>query len=171
MVRTLTALDRGVVFLIRWFVVLALMAMLVLLTLGIFVRLVPVFSMSGYDEVIEFLVAWTVFLGAVALWREGTLFKVELVDLLGSVRLVRLADLLARGLMLAFAIIFLREGWEFAAGSTETMPFLFVSKQPWYAAMPVAGLLMTVYGIAGVVQWRFARHAMPSKPPTADIPV
>ena len=61
MVRALTALDRGVVFLIRWFVVLALMAMLVLLALEIFVRLVPVFSMSGYDEVIEFLVAWTFF--------------------------------------------------------------------------------------------------------------
>ena len=97
MVRALTALDRGVVFLIRWFVVLALVAMLVLLALGIFVRLVPVFSMSGYDEVIEFLVAWTVFLGAVSLWREGTLFKVELVNLLGSVPLMRLANLLAAG--------------------------------------------------------------------------
>jgi TRAP-type C4-dicarboxylate transport system permease small subunit len=171
MVRALTALDRGLVFLIRWFVVLALMAMLVLLALGIFVRLVPVFSMSGYDEVIEFLVAWTVFLGAVALWREGTLFKVELVNLLGSAPLMRVANLLARGLMLAFAIIFLVEGWKFTAGSIETMPFLFVSKQPWYAAMPVAGLLMTVYGVAGVVQWWFARQPVPAKPPTADIPI
>ncbi|HEX2727007.1 MAG TPA: TRAP transporter small permease, partial [Beijerinckiaceae bacterium] len=145
--------------------------MLVLLALGIFVRLVPVFSMSGYDEVIELLVAWTVFVGAVALWREGSLFKVELIDLLGSARLARAADLVARLLMLAFAVVFLVEGWEFTVGSIETMPFLFVSKQPWYAAMPVAGALMTAYGIAGVVQWWFGRRPLPAEPPATQISV
>ena len=167
MLRLLMVLDAGVAFAIRWAVVLALVATLVLLALGIFVRLVPVFSMSGYDEIIELLVAWTVFVGAVALWRESGLFKVELVHLLGSARLTRVADLASRLLMLAFAIIFMIESWKFAAGSTETMPFLFVSKQPWYAAMPVAGLLMTAYGIAGVVQSWSARRAS-AEPPAIE---
>jgi TRAP-type C4-dicarboxylate transport system permease small subunit len=171
MLHALTELDRGIAFLIRWFVIIALMAMLVLLALGIFVRLVPVFSMSGYDEVIEFLVVWMVFVGAVALWREGTLFKVELIHVVGSARLVRTTDLLARLLMLAFAIAFLVEGWEFTAGSIETMPFLFVSKQPWYAAMPVAGVLMTAYGIAGVARWWFAPPLVPAQPTAGEIPV
>jgi TRAP-type C4-dicarboxylate transport system permease small subunit len=165
--RLLAALDAGVALVIRWFVVLALLAMLVLLALGIFVRLVPVFSMSGYDEIIELLVAWTVFVGTVALWRESGLFKVELVQLLGSARLMRVADLASRLLMLAFAVIFMIEGWKFATGSTETMPFLFVSKQPWYAAMPVAGLLMTAYGIAGVVQ-SWPGHRATEDPPSTE---
>ena len=67
---------------------------------------------------------------------------------------------------------FLVEGWEFTAGSIETMPFLFVAKQPWYAAMPVAGLLMTAVRRRGVVaHWWFAPQPVPAKPPTADIPI
>ena len=85
------------------------------------------------------------------LWREGALFRVELLELvlpqgaaLWTTRLVKLV-------MLAFAVVFTVQGFDFTVGSIETVPFLAVSKQGWYAAMPVAGVLMTVYALVGLL--------------------
>ncbi|MGH6943674.1 MAG: TRAP transporter small permease [Geminicoccaceae bacterium] len=150
MTSVLKKLDRGVERLLRLAVVAALVAILVLLTLGVFVRLVPLFSMSGYDELVELLTVWMTFAGAVVLWREGTLFRVDFLLQKLPPRGAQALEILARLLMLAFALVFAYEGWVFTAGSIETTPFLRVSKQPWYAAMPVCGALMVVYGAAGV---------------------
>ena len=59
--RILAPIDRLVAALLRWLVILALAGVLVLIALGILTRSLPVFTMSGYDEVIELLVAWMTF--------------------------------------------------------------------------------------------------------------
>lgn len=64
---TLGAVDRALAGLLRYAVIAMLAVILVLVALGVFVRLVPLFSMSGYDEVIELLIVWLTFVGAVAL--------------------------------------------------------------------------------------------------------
>jgi TRAP-type C4-dicarboxylate transport system permease small subunit len=150
----LLGLDRAVAAAIRWAAILSLLVILALLSLGVFVRAFPIFSMSGYDEIIELLMAWLTFLGAAALWREGTLFRVELLALVlppgAALWLTRLVKLI----MLAFAIAFTVIGAEFTLGTLETVPFLAVSKQGWYAAMPVAGALMMVYALVGLINDR-----------------
>jgi TRAP-type C4-dicarboxylate transport system permease small subunit len=147
----LCTLDRAVAATIRWGAILSLLAILALLSLGVFVRAVPVFSMSGYDEIIELLMAWLTFLGAAALWREGTLFRVELLELILPPHLAVWSLRLVKLVMLAFAIVFTMQGFDFTVGARETVPFLAVSKQGWYAAMPIAGALMTIYSIVGLV--------------------
>jgi TRAP-type C4-dicarboxylate transport system permease small subunit len=107
--------------------------------------------MSGYDEIVELLMAWLTFLGAAALWREGALFRVELLEFLLPPRLALWTARLVKLVMLSFAIVFTVQGYEFTAGALETLPFLAVSKQGWYAAMPVAGALMIVYTVAGLI--------------------
>jgi TRAP-type C4-dicarboxylate transport system permease small subunit len=147
----LTALDRAVAGTIRWGAILSLLVILLLLSLGVFVRAVPVFSMSGYDEIIELLMAWLTFLGAAALWREGTLFRVELLELVLPARLAVWTTRLVKLVMLAFAIVFTVQGFDFTVGALETVPFLAGSKQGWYAAMPLAGALMTIYAVVGLI--------------------
>ena len=147
----LLAVDRAVLLAIRWGAIISLLVILALLSLGVFVRAVPVFSMSGYDEIIELLMAWLTFLGAAALWRQGTLFRVELIELMLPPSAARWITRLVKLVMLAFALVLTVQGWDFTAGALETVPFLAVSKQAWYAAMPVAGLLMTIYAIAGLI--------------------
>jgi TRAP-type C4-dicarboxylate transport system permease small subunit len=147
----LASLDRAVAAAIRWGAILSLLAILLLLSLGVLARAIPVFSMSGYDEIVELLMAWLTFLGAAALWREGTLFRVELLELLLPRHLALWTTRLVKLIMLAFAIVFTVQGFDFTVGSLETVPFLAVSKQGWYAAMPVAGALMTIYAIAGLL--------------------
>ncbi len=150
--RLLAILDRWLAFVLRAFIVGALTAMLVLIALGVFVRVVPIFSMSGYDEIIEWLVAWLTFSGAVALWREGILFRVDLVSFMRPGPASKALAALAQALGLLFAVVFTLKSYEFAIDTIETTPFLAVSKVPWYAAMPVCGALMVVYAVAGLVR-------------------
>jgi len=140
-------LDRTLASALRAFVIAAMVIILVLITLGVVARIVPVFSMSGYDEIIEWLVAWMTFAGTIALWRQGLLFRIDLTVFLPSAAVRRLLDVLARVLMLAFAVIFTWKGWEFAVESVETTPFLFLSKTSWYASMPICGAFMIVYAL------------------------
>jgi TRAP-type C4-dicarboxylate transport system permease small subunit len=147
----LVRLDRTVAAAIRWGAILSLLAILALLSLGVLARAVPVFSMSGYDEIIELLMAWLTFLGAAALWRQGTLFRVELLELLLPPAAALWTTRLVKLVMLAFAVVFTVQGFDFTAGSLETVPFLAVSKQGWYASMPIAGALMTIYAVVGLV--------------------
>jgi TRAP-type C4-dicarboxylate transport system permease small subunit len=149
--RILLALDRAILAAIRWGAIASLLFILGLLSLGVFVRAVPIFSMSGYDEIIELLMAWLTFLGAAALWRQGTLFRVELLELMLPPAGARWTTRIVKLIMLAFALIFTIQGWDFTSGALETVPFLAVSKQGWYAAMPVAGLLMTIYAVIGLL--------------------
>jgi TRAP-type C4-dicarboxylate transport system permease small subunit len=148
----LLRLDRGVAFVCRWTVIACFVGLFLLLSLGIVQRMIPFFKLPGYDEVIELLFAWMTFVGALALWREGVLYRVDTVERLlprrGRVALASLIHLA----MLSVALLLAIEGWEFLQMSGETTPFLQIDKIYWYAAIPVCGALMAVY--SAVALWR-----------------
>jgi TRAP-type C4-dicarboxylate transport system permease small subunit len=134
----------------RAVVVLALVAMLALLTLGVVARIFPVIALTGYDEIVELLMAWMTFLGAAVLCGEGSLYRVDvLTSRLGSTagRVVGLGVLV---IVLLFSVVLTREGWRVAVLSAETTPFLRFPKSLAYASMPVAGVIMIGYALAGI---------------------
>ncbi|MDP3937881.1 MAG: TRAP transporter small permease [Deltaproteobacteria bacterium] len=150
--QTIVRIDRWVQRGARAAVILALVGITVLLTLGILVRTFPSLSLAGYDEIVELLVAWMTFLGAALIWREGSLYRVEvLADRLPR-RLAWVVALFVRLLMLLFAVVLTFEGWRVAVLSAETTPFLRFPKSLSYASMPVAGLLMIAYAVSGIWQ-------------------
>jgi TRAP-type C4-dicarboxylate transport system permease small subunit len=149
-------LDRGLIALLRAAVALAVIVIFVLLLLGVVVRATPLFSMAGYDEIVELLVAWTVFLGAVVLWREGAHFRVEFLQRSLAPRAAWVVEGVAYALALAFALVFSYQSYLFAAGTAEMTAFFAMSKTVWYASMPVAGALMVVAALADL--WRWARR-------------
>ena len=151
-ISALSTIDNLVVFVIRWLATVALVAMLILLALGVFVRIMPVFSMSGYDEIVELLFAWTVFLGAVVLWRDNDLFRVEIFASALSPPFKRLHAIIVNLLALAFAIVVSIQGWLFALQSIEVTGFLMVSKTPWYLSLPVASSIMVIYSLVNLLR-------------------
>jgi TRAP-type C4-dicarboxylate transport system permease small subunit len=154
--RFIETLDRGLMAVLRAAVVLALIVIFVLLLLGVLVRAVPLFSMAGYDEIVELLVAWAVFLGAVVLWREGGHFRVEFLQRSLARRPAWVVEGVAYALALAFALVFSYQSYHFVVGTTEMTAFFAVSKTAWYASMPVAGALMVLAALADL--WRWARR-------------
>ena len=147
-----SSVDRVVQRAGRAVVILALVAMLVLLALGVVVRTFPVIPLTGYDEIVELLMAWMTFLGAAVLYGEGSLYRVDvLVDRLpaGAARVLGFG---VRLVTLLFALVLTIEGWRVAVLSAETTPFLRFPKSIAYASMPVAGLIMIAYTASGIWQ-------------------
>lgn len=153
--RVLSRLDRAVGAACKWGVIACLLGLSGLLLLAVVMRYVPWLSLSGYDEIIEWLFAWMSFLGALALWREGALYRVGFLDGLVSGGWKRALGVFNQTLMLAVALVFTIVGYEFLSVAGETTPFLGLDKGFWYLAIPATGSLMTLYSLAGI--WRAAR--------------
>ncbi len=72
----LSRFDKALVKIMRWFCILLLVAMTVILTLSMIVRFYPFMSMHWFDEVLELLFAALVFYGAAVVWMEHNHFSV-----------------------------------------------------------------------------------------------
>lgn len=150
--QALNAVDLCVQRAGRAAVILGLVCITALLTFGILVRAFPALSVAGYDEIVELLVAWMTFLGAALIWREGSLYRVDVLVGRFPPTPAWVVTLFVRLAMLLFAAVLTVQGWRVAVLSAETTPFLRFPKSLSYASMPVAGLLMTVYAMAGLWQ-------------------
>jgi TRAP-type C4-dicarboxylate transport system permease small subunit len=151
----LRGLDRIVFLVAKYGAIVCFLAMFGLLGLAIVLRLVPLFTIPGYDEIVEWLFIWLVMLTALALWREGSLYRVVMFeDMLpaGGRKLLEIAINLA---MLAFAVTLAVYGYDFMLMSGETTPFLRLDKAWWYAAIPLCAALMALYSLAWL--WRVIR--------------
>ena len=148
----LARLDRAVALACRWSVITCFLGLFLLLSLGIAQRMVPQVKLSGYDELVELLFIWMTFIGSLALWREGALYRVEAIDHLLDGRARQALAIVTHLAMLALAAIFAVMGRDFMLAAGETTPFLQIDKVYWYAAIPVCGALMCVYSVAAL--WR-----------------
>lgn len=144
--------DRCLFLICKYGTILCLLGLFVLLSLGIVGRLVPMVRVRAGDELIEFLVVWMVFMGAVALWREGALYRVVVIQEYLPAPVQRLLALVIETIMLVLALVLAVKGYDFVRMAGETTMILRADKAWWYAAVPTAGALMAVYSAAGVVR-------------------
>ena len=151
----LKTLDRAVAVTCKVVAIICFLALFVLLGAAIVLRLVPIVTIQGYDEIVELLFIWIVMLTSLALWREGALYRVVLVEEMLPAPVRRALEISINLAMLAFALILVVYGWEFMTMSGETTPFLRLDRAYWYAAIPVCGALMAVYSLVWL--WRVIR--------------
>lgn len=154
-VGTLRLIDRAIAAFCKWATILCFLALFFLLGTSVIVRNVPFITIQGYDEVVELLFIWITFLTSLALWREGALYRVAIIeDMLPKWGQVAL-EITINVLMLVFAVLLAVYGWDFLQQSGETTPFLRIDRIYWYAAIPLCGSLMAVYSLVWI--WRVAR--------------
>ncbi len=150
--------DRFVGVLCRWGVILCLLGLFILLGTAVVVRTVPIISISGYDEIIEFLFAWLTFLGALALWRENGLYRVMIIEAAAPLPVRRLFAVMTQALMLTFALTLAIKGQEFVQHAGERTPFLGFDKSWWYLAVPASGAVMSIYSAIGLGRALLGHH-------------
>lgn len=155
--RALRALDGLVGQVCRWGAIGCLCGLFCLLLVAVIVRLVPSLTLSGYDEIVELLFAWLIFLGALALWREGALYRVTVIEAALPRPARRALAVAMRALMLGFALVMAAQGQAFVRDAGEITPFLGLDKTYWYMAVPLVGAIMALYAAAGL--WRALRGA------------
>lgn len=138
---------------LKWGSVGWLLALWVLVAAGVFVRFVPVASMGWADEIVELAFAWMVFMGAAALWRDGSHFCVDFLLLRwGDSPAGRALQLLVRLLSLAFLVVFTYYAAVLTLNASDRSPILEYPKVVFYMVMPITGAIMTAYTLRDV--WR-----------------
>ncbi len=150
--KLLSMLDLAIAWLLRAIASALLACILSLIFYGIVARQIEGASISWADEIIEPAIAWMVFLSAAALWREKSLFTVNLLEDFLSARAALAVQGIIEVLCLIFAAAVLHESYKFTATSVEDSPFLDISKTYWYAAIPMASALMTAYSIRDLIK-------------------
>jgi TRAP-type transport system small permease protein len=148
---TFARIDHAVGAALRTIAILCAIAIFLLVLAMVFGRSSGLFNPSWSGEIIEFLFAWMVFIGAAALWRERGHFLVE-NPLQSSTRPVwRIYQAILALLGLAFFLIFAAYSGRLVLLTTATTPILQLPSAWSYLAMPVAGALMALYAVRDLI--------------------
>lgn len=138
------ALDRLLVFVSLT----ALLAMIVIIIYQIFSRQVLHSTPSWAEELSMLLFVWTSFLGTAYGFRRKLHIGVSfLVDLFPR-KVQDALDLFAKILILFFGFVLVYYGWKFTVlMGTSTMAGTGLPSSALYAALPVSGFFILLYGI------------------------
>jgi TRAP-type C4-dicarboxylate transport system permease small subunit len=124
----------------------AFVVLIVLVTTLILIRFAPLFSLGWADEIVEMAFAWMTFLGAAALWRSRSHFRVDLIpDMLAGSRAGRALEIFLSLAALAFFLVFTYEGAVLTLRTTIPSPILAWPKALWYMIMPISGFIILGY--------------------------
>jgi TRAP-type C4-dicarboxylate transport system permease small subunit len=148
----LGTLDRLVGRLLRGVAITCLATLLALLASNVVGRLTAWYTFAWYDEIIEMLFAWMVFVGAAALWREHEHFRIDWLALQLPRRLAPWHGLLVVAIDLAFLWFMAREGLRLTARSTAVTPVLALPVGLLYASIPLSAAMMALYSLHDAVQ-------------------
>lgn len=138
----------------------AMRAGLVLLLVALFVvvawivvnRITGLAATGWTDELVEFLFAWLLFLGAASLWRERGHFAVNVLgEAWAGTRRGAALGVAVAALSVAFLVLFVWQSWVFTAEASDASPIFQISKAYWYAAMPACGAIMLAYALRDLV--------------------
>ena len=148
----MSELDRRIGQLLRAVPIACLAALLGLLSVNVVARTFQLAGFAWFDEIVQGLFAWMVFVGSAALWREHDHFQVSwLPDSLpsGAARALRIAT----GLMsLAFLGAMTWYGLLLTQRARALTPILDLPTSLFYAAIPVSGAIMTLYSLVSLFQ-------------------
>jgi len=159
--RFLSALDRALVYALRFICVCCFSLLLLLLAGNVFVRYFPVAAFYWFDEVVEWMFAWMVFFGAAALWARDEHFKLEWInEKITGTALGHLVAVALELISLVFLMLFFFESLQLTLLARDWTPVFNLSRRWLYACMPISGLIMVGYGIRNLVRevlafWRF----------------
>ena len=153
MIAALKAFDRALGFALRWFCILDLLALTAVLSAVVFIRFVPIWTLSWSDEITEWLMAALIFMAAAELWRENDHFKITMISDRLAGRLSGRAFTLVLELLTAiFIACFAVYSLDLTLGAGRTSPVLSWPMAWWYAPMPAAGFIMTAYALRNLWQ-------------------
>jgi TRAP-type C4-dicarboxylate transport system permease small subunit len=144
--------DRVIGRILRWGSVSLLFAIFILLSINVLIRFFPIISFEWFDEIVEMLIAWMVFLGTAALWRENEHFAITfLPEALKGKKTGSALDILINLISLVFFGVFTYYSLNLTLRVTDWTPTLNMPKSLLYASMPVSGILMVIYSFRNIL--------------------
>ncbi|MFC0220816.1 TRAP-type C4-dicarboxylate transport system permease small subunit [Pseudochelatococcus lubricantis] len=146
MASCLGAVERGLVAVNRWILIVLLAVMSLIVFANVCSRYLSNFSIPWSEEVARHLMVWLTFLGAGPVLRAGGHIAVEnLQDALPR-ELAIVVRVMVAALLMGFFILMTWVGWEYMTRSAYQLTAATQISFAWvYSAIPIGGLLLIAH--------------------------
>tara|TARA_R110000737_G_scaffold265704_2_gene273432 strand:- start:1644 stop:2135 length:492 start_codon:yes stop_codon:yes gene_type:complete len=149
---TMTNLEYRFGQLLRGVAIACLTALFTLLLVNVLARSFRLASFPWFDEVVQGLFAWMVFVGAAALWRDKDHFQVDWLPVALPPFGRRLLLITTTLLSIAFLAAMTWYGFSLTRSARALTPILQLPTALFYASIPISGAVMLVYSLAELTQ-------------------
>jgi TRAP-type transport system small permease protein len=150
----LTKIDAIVTGILKWLTVALFLALTLIITANVLLRIFPITSLHWTDEIVEMCFAGLVFYGAAGVWMTKGNFSVG--DWIGKrVKNERAKNgyrLLIELITLGFAVVFFRYSLDLTIRAREVTSVFQISKKVLYSCMPIGSLIMIAYSLVYVIR-------------------
>ena len=141
-------LDATVTSVIRKTCIAMFTAIALLMVVNVLNRFFPILNLSWFDEIVEGLFAWLVFLGSAELWRENEHFTVTfLPDWLRGTKKGDMLEILLDLTSMCFIGVFTYYAYVLTGRCRDITPVLEIPKYLLYLCMPLSGLIMLIHSL------------------------
>ncbi|MGY3439784.1 MULTISPECIES: TRAP transporter small permease [unclassified Marinovum] len=146
------ALETAFGRLLRAVPIVCLAALFALILVNVVARTFQISGVTWFDEVVQGLFAWMVFVGAAALWRENDHFQVVWLPQSLPPRAARALQLLITVLGLCFLCAMTWYGTSLTLKARALTPILDLPTSLFYAAIPISGAVMIAYSLRDLLK-------------------
>jgi TRAP-type C4-dicarboxylate transport system permease small subunit len=146
--------DSVVTVAIKWLTIAMFLALSLIVTATILLRIFPITSLHWTDEIVELCFAALVFYGAAGVWMVKGHFSVGdwMRKAVKSDRAYNCCRLFLELITLAFILIFFRYSLNLTLRAREVTSVFQIPKKILYSCMPISSLIMVVYSLVYVVR-------------------
>ncbi len=143
--------DRYVDIFLASLCVFFLLTLFALLTLNVFFRFVPIYSMGWFDEIVELSFTCLSFYGAAFLWRRREHSRIDfLSEKFEGTKKEYLIELIVAIIGVIFVYYMVRYSLVLIDRATAWSPIFKISRKLFYASIPLSGIIMGIYGLRDV---------------------
>jgi TRAP-type transport system small permease protein len=152
-IRVLKVFDKIILTFIKTVTLTAFALLTIIMTTNVIIRKFPVFSMHGFDEIIEMLFALLIFFGAAALWINRDYFSVGswIHKLTDNKRIQFAYRLFIEILILLFVLIFLKFSLQIVQNASALSNVYQIPQKYFYMCMPISAGIMLIYTLRNLI--------------------
>jgi TRAP-type C4-dicarboxylate transport system permease small subunit len=153
-VRMLKGIDSALVAVLKWLTIGLTLAITLIIVADVFLRYVPLTTLTWKEEVIELCFAGLVFFGAAAVWMAKGHFSVGdfLTKRIKGERAQSGYQLLLELAVLTFAVLFFKYSLDLVRRAHEVTSVLNIPKKYIYLCMPISSAIMILYSLVFVAR-------------------
>jgi TRAP-type transport system small permease protein len=154
LIRILKGIDSFLTAALKWLTIGLTVVITLIISAGVFLRYVPLTTLTWKDEIIELCFAGMVFFGAAAVWMAKGHFSVGdfLAKRIKGERAKAGYQLLLELITLAFAALFFKYSLDLVNRAYEVTSVFAIPKKYIYLCMPISSVIMICYSLVFVAR-------------------
>lgn len=153
-IKILSGIDVVLTAILKWLTITIFLALLLIVTANVLLRIFPITSLHWTDEITEMCFAALVFYGAAGVWMTKGHFSVG--DWIGkrakNERAKNAIRLLLELVTLVFAVVLFKYSLDLTMRTGEATSVFQIPKKVLYSCIPISSLIMIAYSIVYVAR-------------------